>query len=225
MRQEEDQTGSATWNDSMYVKHPTPYGKGVAGFIQSKRVRRVLEYAQISPSDRVLEIGCESGRLCAALPRCARIVACDISPRALEDAQRLLAAKSQKAEFILADAVRPLPFQRGEFNVIICSEMLEHVTAPETVISNIAAICDSETRVLLTVPIEAPKVVLKRWLQKFGVLRILFPGIEPGQSEWHLHAFSRRALREITERFFVFDRASVVWGCHLVARCHPKSVR
>jgi protein-L-isoaspartate O-methyltransferase len=80
---EDHKIGSAPWNDVMYAKHPTPYGKGLAGFIQSKRVRRVLEYAAINPRDRVLEIGCESGRLCAEVPQCARLVGCDISAKAL----------------------------------------------------------------------------------------------------------------------------------------------
>lgn len=202
----------------MYLKHPTPYGKGVAGFIQSRRVARVVEYAQIGARDHVLEIGCERGQLCAALPPSARLVACDISPTALDAARELLQSTGRKVEFVLADATKPVPFRRGEFDVIICSEMLEHVTDPVRVVSNIAEICTRDTRVIFTVPIEAPKIILKGWLQKLGILRFLFPGIEAGQSEWHLHAFSSGMLRRVTSGYFVCDRASVVWGCHTVAR-------
>lgn len=206
----------------MYGKHPTPYGKGLAGFIQSKRVSRVLKYAKVGSNDRVLEIGCESGRLCAAIPACTRLVGCDISARALEDAKKLFAGLGRKAEFVLVDAARALPFQRGEFDVVICSEMLEHVPDPSAVIANIAGIGTLETRVVLSVPLEGPKVIVKRWLEKIGVLRLLFPGIERGQSEWHLQAFSTALLQRLTEPVFICDALSTVWGCHVVARYHRK---
>ena len=216
------ETGSATWNDEMYSKHPTPYGNGLAGFIQAQRVGRVLEYSDIGPNDRVLEIGCERGRLCSRVPPCARLVGCDISARALEDAESFFREIGRKAEFGVVDALQPLPFQQGEFDVIICSEMLEHVTNPGAVIANIADICTVKTRVVLTVPLEAPKLVLKRWLERLGVLRFLFPGIERGQSEWHLQAFSRTMLHRLTEPSFISDRVSIVWGCHVVGRFHKK---
>ncbi len=206
----------------MYARHPTPYGKGLAGFIQAKRVGRVLAYADVAPADRVLEIGCESGHLCAALPSCARLVGCDISPKALEDAQKLFSQTGRKAEFLLVDALHALPFQEGEFDVIICSEMLEHVADPGAVIASIANICTVSTRVVLTVPLEAPKLLLKRWLENLGVFRWVFPGIERGQSEWHLQAFSRTMLHRLTEPWFISERVSIVWGCHIVGRYHKK---
>ncbi len=212
------ETGSAAWNDAMYARHPTPYEQGVAGFIQSRRVARVVEYAQIASSDRVLEIGCERGRLCAAVPPCARLVGCDISQKALDDAAAHFAAIGRSAEFMMVDALQSLPFQTGDFDVIICSEMLEHVTDPAVVIANIAGICTEKTRVILTVPVEAPKVILKRWLQRMGLLRLLFPGIEVDQSEWHLQSFSRRMLQRLTESHFFCDAISTVWGCHVVGR-------
>jgi SAM-dependent methyltransferase len=219
----DQETGSPTWNDAMYSKHPTPYGKSLAGFIQAKRVSRVIKYADIGSKDRVLEIGCESGKLCAAIPDCGRLVGCDISMQALEDARKLLLQNGKTAEFLFADALHPLPFQQGEFDVIICSEMLEHVTDPRTVISHIAEVCTVKTRVVLTVPIEAPKVRLKQLLQKLGILSFLFPGIERGQSEWHLQAFSKRYLLQLTSPDFVCRKSSSVLGCHFVALLQLKS--
>ena len=125
-------------------------------------------------------------------------------------------------EFLLVDALHALPFQEGEFDVIICSEMLEHVADPGAVIASIANICTVSTRVVLTVPLEAPKLLLKRWLENLGVFRWVFPGIERGQSEWHLQAFSRTMLHRLTEPWFISERVSIVWGCHIVGRYHKK---
>ena len=210
--------GSPGWNDEMYSRHRTPYGKTLAGFVQAKRVKRVLAYAKIKPGDRVLEIGCESGMLCAAVPPCARLVGCDISAKALADAERLLLSKRRSAEFLRHDALQPLPFRAGEFDVIICSEMLEHVTDPRLVVANVAEICNAATRVILTVPLETPKLIAKDWLEKFGLFRVLFPEIERGQSEWHLQSFSKRLLREITQPLLSCEMLSSVCGCHVVGR-------
>ena len=71
----------ADWNDRMYAAHPTPYERGIAGAIEAARVRAVLGLARIQPSDAVLEVGCESGRLLSRVPPARRVAGADISRR------------------------------------------------------------------------------------------------------------------------------------------------
>jgi len=205
------------WNDRMYLKHGTSYERGIIRHIQNARVAAVLRLARVGSTDAVLELGCEAGRLLSQVPPCRRLVGADISQRALADAQELFRKRGRAAEFQQVDAQHPLPFARGEFNVMVCSEMLEHVREPRVVLESIHAVADASTRVVLTVPLEAPKVAIKRLLARVGVLELLFPGIEPGQSEWHLQSFSRRMLLELTGSLFALQRGEVVWGCHYVA--------
>ncbi len=73
--------------------------------------------------------------------------------------EKLLSQAGRKVEFLLVDALSALPFHQGEFDIIICSEMLEHVPDPVAVIASIANICTVGTRVVLTVPLEAPKLL------------------------------------------------------------------
>lgn len=201
----------------MYRAHPTPYENGIAGAIQRARVRTVLKLARPAATDAVLEIGCEAGRLLASLPRVRCIVGVDISSAALDDAERRLDTRLEPTELHHLDAQNPLPFTRGEFDVIICSEMLEHVRQPRSVLENIRAIADRNTRVVVTVPIEMPKVWSKRILHRIGLMGVLFRGIEAGQSEWHLQAFSDRMLRDLTADLFESITLRNVWGCHRVA--------
>jgi hypothetical protein len=95
--------------------------------------------------------------------------------------------------------------------------MLEHVRQPQLVLENICAIADRDTRVVVTVPIEMPKVWSKRILHRVGLMDVMFRGIEAGQSEWHLQAFSERLLRELTGHLFERITLQNVWGCHWVA--------
>lgn len=208
----------ATWNDRMFLKHGTSYERGLIRRIQNARVAAVMRLAGVTSMDSVLELGCEAGRLLSQVPRCRRLVGADISRRALTDAEALFREGGRAVELQQVDAQRPLPFTRGEFSVMICSEMLEHVREPRTVLENIHAVAGIDTRVVVTVPLEAPKVAIKRLLARAGVLELLFPGVEPGQSEWHLQSFSRRMLLELADGLFVLQRGDVIWGCHYAAR-------
>jgi 2-polyprenyl-3-methyl-5-hydroxy-6-metoxy-1,4-benzoquinol methylase len=192
----------AEWNDRMYEAHPTPYERGLAGAIEAARVRAVLALARIGPADAVLEVGCESGRLLARVPAARRVAGADISRRALEDAARRFAAAGRAVELFQVDALRGLPFARGEFDVVLCSEMLEHVERPEAVLAGIHALATAETRIVVSVPNEAPKLRVKSLLRRLGLLGRLFPRIEPGRSEWHVHAFSPAMLHDVTRECF-----------------------
>jgi len=144
----------------MYAKHPTPY-TGIAGVIERSRIRAVLELAEVGPADPVLEIGCEAGNLLVQIPDARRIVKVDISEVAPADARRLLQQQGRVAEFLQLDAQQSLPFSPGECDVIICSEMIEHVGNPGAVFENIHGISTPDTRIVVSAPIEAPKLLLK----------------------------------------------------------------
>lgn len=208
----------AAWNNEMYHRHATPYGRGIAGRISRARVDQVKAFARIGPSDAVLELGCERGSLLLSLPACRRLVGSDISSAALADAAVTAKEKGRAlTEFIQHDAEEPLPFTQAEFDVIIASEMLEHVPSPRKVLENIAAIATADTRLVISVPIEKPKLMIKSALRKTGLLGLLFPGIEAGQSEWHLHQFDKRMVTDCCAGLFAIESMKNIWGCHYVA--------
>lgn len=205
----------ASWNDRMYEAHATPYERGIAGAIERARARAVLRLADVARADAVLEVGCESGRLLERVPPCRRLVGIDISSRALTDARSRLAHR--EVELYQVDATAGLPFAAGEFDVVMCSEMLEHVEHPERVVAHLRAIAAPSTRVVVSVPIEGPKVAAKRLLDRVGLLQRIAPGVEPQQSEWHVHAFTPAMLRALVEPHFTIVRRARVLFAHDVA--------
>lgn len=207
----------ARWNDEMYLKHPTPY-EGLAGRIERARVAAVVRLAAVRADDAVLEVGCGAGHVLVALPRCRRKVGLDISERSLADARVRAAERGERdVELAQFDANDPLPYAPGDFDVIICAEVLEHVPEPRRVAESIHAVATPATRVIFTVPNERPKLIVKRLLRAVGLMRLLFPGIEEGFSEGHLHCFSKKMLREVTRGLFAIRRLRSIWGCHFVA--------
>ena len=204
----------AEWNDRMYVEHPTPYVHGLARQIELARVHSVLDLARIKPTESVLEIGCEAGGLLAAIPPTRRLVGIDISLRALHDAEARL--RGRQVELYRADAERELPFERGEFDVVLCSEVLEHTNDPAGVLAQIHRLCTPDTRVVLSVPIEAPKVRVKSVLKSLGLLRLFAGNVEAHQSEWHVHAFSPEMLNKLLDDTFEIVAHRTTWLVHYI---------
>lgn len=204
------------WNNNMYQRHPTPY-RGIAGIIEWARIRTVFQMARIGLDDNVLEIGCEAGNLLFQCPDAQRIVGVDISSRALQDAYHLFEKNKRSVEFYQLDAQVSLPFSEGEFSVIICSEVLEHVKSPRDVLRNIHRISNAGTRIIISIPTEATKILIKRVLLRLKLFHLLFPGIEEMKSEWHLHTFSKHKLVSLNGDLFKIRRSSVVWFNHYVA--------
>ncbi len=211
----------AEWNDRMFERHPTPYF-GLAGIVEKARLRAINKLAKITSSDSVLEIGCEAGNLMLALPQAARMVGFDISQKALDVAEESFLLAKRKAEFVFGNGEEPLPFEKGEFSVIICSEMLEHVVSPRLVLQNIHAITTPATRIILTVPYEKPKLVIKKVLTSTGIFKMILPGIEEGLSEWHLQEFSKAKLLESMDGLFEPDYIKTLYGLHVVASVRKK---
>lgn len=201
------------WNDKMFVKHSTPYD-GLAGVVEKYRIHKVREYAKLKPTDKILEIGCEAGNLLSSLKGAKSRVGFDISRKALAQAQIKAEELGIKIRWVQGDATRKLPFRRGQFSVIVCSETLEHVLNPEKVVANIASLSNMDTRVIMTVPNERPKLLVKKLLSRLGIFRWILPGIESRQSEWHLHAFTHELLKKLVRKHFKIIKAGNILGLH-----------
>lgn len=214
---------SPQWNDEMYRRHSTPY-TGVAGFVESLRVKAVLKAAAVQPEDRLLEVGCEAGNLLKHFAPCRKKVGFDISHAALADAEKLFKSLNLDASFIQGDASQPLPFELGSFDVIVCSEMLEHVPDPRACLANIAAIAGASCRIVLTVPNEKPKLLMKKILKSTGIMRLLMPGIEENQSEWHLQCFDAQKLHSTCQGLVEIEKLKNICGLHWLAVCRKSSI-
>ncbi len=192
-----DAVGSPAWNDAMYHRHPTPY-QGLAGMIERARLKLVARWVRSVDGRRVLDLGCGEGPLRDLLEPSLHVVGVDISIDSLRTARR----DGDHPSLIQADGTVALPFADGAFDMVVCSEMLEHVTAPASVLAELRRVCSPNGRVILTVPIERPKQLIKDLLKRTRLFKWLLPGIEQGFSEWHLHDFDAPALHKLLRTRF-----------------------
>ncbi|MDA0182505.1 class I SAM-dependent methyltransferase [Solirubrobacter phytolaccae] len=141
--------------------------------------RRGLLTAELRPDDRVLDYGCGTGRFLALLDDGAGV---EIAEHAVER------ARATGADVRLLETDGTIPFGHGEFDLVWCSEVLEHIPDVAFALSELRRVLKPGGRLLLTVPfhgrLQAAWIALTRFEAHFDPL---------GQ---HVRFFTRRSLTE-----------------------------
>lgn len=136
--------------------------------VGSEHLGRYLWAAQLVRDAKVLDAGCGTGYgsklLLAGEP--ASLVAVDISADAVTQAEQLLGDTGARVQ---PGDLRRLPFEDGEFDLVVCFEVIEHVSEPESILDE-----------------------LRRVIAPSGVLCVSTPnrGVYPGGNPHHLHEYS-----------------------------------
>ncbi|WP_330254072.1 methyltransferase domain-containing protein [Nocardia sp. NBC_00565] len=114
----------------------------------------------VAPGTRVIDVGCGAGRHSfEAYRRGADIVAFDQSVTDLADVDvmfQAMAAAGEAPDYAKAETVRgdalELPYGDGEFDIVIASEILEHVPQDTRAIAELVRILKPGGRLAITVP-------------------------------------------------------------------------
>jgi SAM-dependent methyltransferase len=113
---------------------------------------------------RVLDAGCGSGRhLCESFRTPGvEVAGVDLNRADLGKAKGFLSlmAREQKGRWLVAQAdVTKLPFADGSFDVVICSEVLEHIKDNRTAVAELVRVLKPGGDLVVTVPRFLPERV------------------------------------------------------------------
>jgi SAM-dependent methyltransferase len=150
-------------------------------------LRRRFLRSGVRDADRALDLGCGDGAFTAELAGAgATAVGVDVAAAAIARAQ----ARHPGLEFRLAPIDGPLPFADGSFDVVWCSEVIEHVADTARWLSELRRVLVPAGRLLLSTP-------------NHGRVRLALGGIERFSDPLgeHLHLYSRRSLARLLHEF------------------------
>ncbi len=186
----------AEWNDEMVRRYDIEryYERShpITRWLEQQRLRVLRAMAKPARGERVLEVGCGAGHVLEKFDDCAR-TGIDLSAIMLERTKRRLGSAFPLTQGS-ADA---LPFRSAAFDIVLCTEVLEHTTDPAGVIEELIRVAGPGGRVIVSVPNEAVIDRAKATLRRIPILRSMLRSLAAEGNEWHLQTFDLPLLMEI----------------------------
>jgi ubiquinone/menaquinone biosynthesis C-methylase UbiE len=114
----------------------------------------------VSAQDTVLDLGCGDGGIVAFCARQgAEIILADIDADKVDAAgKRLANTPARNVRTLVTDAA-PLPLESNAVTRVICTEVLEHVDNPATVLAELIRVAKPGAYFLLSVPDDSSEIV------------------------------------------------------------------
>ena len=139
------------------------------GYAGNLRKWMGAQLRDIKPDAAILEVGCGDASFTRNLAvHSPRVTALDISASQIERNARA----HPGIRFVQHDLARPLPFPDAAFDVIWCSEVLEHLFDPGLALREMHRVLTHGGRLLVTVPyhglVKDVLIALFKWEEHFS---------------------------------------------------------
>jgi SAM-dependent methyltransferase len=152
--------------------------------------RYAADVRRWAPGPKLLDIGCAYGFLLRRLENDFETFGVDVSDHAVAQA-RLTASRSQVQ---VHNVIRPLPFADQSFDVVVLTDVLEHVHGTLGILAEVARVCRPGATLYITTP---NRNFLRRALYQI-----------PDHMEHHVNLLSHRQLGRLLDQagFEVLER-------------------
>jgi len=175
-----------TYYERYWADGRATYSGDEQGYAENFRRWIHAELATLPKDSPILEVGCGDGSFTKVLgEHSSAVTAIDISADQIE----LNARAYPQINFLQHDVAEEFPFEEGTFDVIWCSEVLEHLFDPGFALREMYRVMAPNGRLLVTVPYHGRfknvLIALFRWDEHFV------------PSNPHIRFFTRNSLAQI----------------------------
>ncbi|HHT9118146.1 MAG TPA: methyltransferase domain-containing protein, partial [Candidatus Hypogeohydataceae bacterium YC38] len=159
------------------------------------RQQAVFELLRPAPGERILEVGCGSGRdMILFSSKGARYVGLDYDYKIVGVAKKKLVKEKGMGTLTVADATE-LPFKDCSFDKVSCSEVLEHIPEYKKALKEINRVLRPGGKATLTLPNRHSFKGLARWYRSLMYRVFNRSDLHP-YDEWKTRKELKMALRE-----------------------------
>ena len=208
------------WNDGFAAAHDIDDYYTRSGVliraIERTRLACIKRMVAAEPTDRILEVGCGGGHVLRLFPD-SKLTGVDVSGSMLAKARRNL--RGYDVSFHKGE-LKDLDLPQAGFDKIICSEVLEHVVDPDSIVLRIAGLLRPGGRAVVTFPNDHLVNRLKSIIRRTGLCAIPpFRRISWGGDDYHLHLWPVKGMRELLSRHLTVLQARFAPSGLLPIRC------
>jgi SAM-dependent methyltransferase len=166
----------------------------------------------LMPGHRILDIGCGTGRHTCAAYTCEKVVAIgiDIALDDVREARQRLKLHDHLGEHgggawgVAAADVNRLPFGDGTFDLVICSEVMEHLPDESRAVTEIIRVLKPGRNLVVSVPRYGPEYICWRLSEEYRTA-----------SNGHVRIYRTAQLTDILEKAGVRR-----WASHFAHSLH-----
>ena len=166
----------------------------------------------IDPGFRILDIGCGSGRHTCEAYRCRDVfvIGADLALDDIMEARNRLQFHDQLGEhgggawqLNMAD-IRHLPYKRHAFDLVICSEVMEHIPDEKQAVLELARILKPGKQLALSVPRYMPERICWMLSQEYHKA-----------NQGHIRIYRKKGIVQLLEQ-----AGFTHWGSHFAHSLH-----
>ena len=183
---------------------------GQNSWVTAAEYGRFIEWLQLTPASKVLEVASGSGgpALHLAQSTGCHVTGVDVNPSGIATARRAAAeAGASRVSFELCDATLPLPFDDGKFDALLCIDSMNHFPNRPKTLRDWRRVLRPGARAVFTDPVVVTGLVTNDELAQ--------------RSSIGLFVFAPRALNEemiVSSGFTLVEQLDMTESAALVSR-------
>ena len=182
-----------------YYRHP------LIGIPSRIRIKKIFEELGNLHGKKLLDVGCEAGYITIQLAqKGTQVTAIDLIEEPIKQLRRFLKGRPLKINLRVADATN-LPFANNSFDIILATEVIEHITHLDRFVTGAARVLKPGGRLLITFPNENLRQKLYPIVSLFGIKAEL-------ENQITLNSFrSEKILKLFAQKFTLIKFYRLPW--------------